>query len=201
MTIDVMPVNDAPTIVDGQNFSIKENAAPGDSAGKVKASDPDSVLTYSIIPASNANAFSITSDSNVSISAITTADGSDVFAINSSTGKITVVGPLDFESVSAYTLTVEVSDGAASSRSDITINITDVAEPEPPAAEEDAPLASRSLTDGTEQTSSTYTGSSTSGSEGYYTDWDNADDHESNDLEYVREAVTDKDAVLENISR
>ena len=51
-----------------------------------------------------------------------------IFAIDKFTGEITVVGDLDFESVSAYTLTVEVSDGAASSRSDIIINITDVAE-------------------------------------------------------------------------
>ena len=61
-------------------------------------------------------------------------------------------------------------------------------------------MASRSLTDGTEQTSGTYAGSSTSGSEGYYEDWDNADDHGSNDLEYVRAAVTESDALLENVN-
>jgi hypothetical protein len=62
-------------------------------------------------------------------------------------------------------------------------------------------LASLSLTDGTEQASGTYTGTTTSGSGGYYDDWDSADDHGSNDLEYVREAVTDQDALPDNTPR
>ena len=99
--------------------------------------------------------------------------------------------------MSVYTLTVEVSDGITSSRSDVTINVSDIDE-QPPATEEDDGLASRSLTDGTEQTTGTYSGSTaTSGSGGYYDDGKFAADHGSNDLEYVRAAVTEGDAQAE----
>jgi VCBS repeat-containing protein len=191
VNITVTPVNDAPTITAGQSFSIQEDAISGDSVGTIKASDPDSgTLTYSIVPTNDVNAFAVTSGDNVSTFAVTTADGSGVFRIDSRTGEISVAGPLDYETVSTYALTVEVSDGITSSRSNITINITDVDE-QPPAPEEDDQLASRSLPDGTEQTSGTYTGSATSGSSGYYEDWDSSDDHGSDEVEYVREAVTD----------
>ncbi len=62
------------------------------------------------------------------------------------------------------------------------------------------PLSSRSLSDGTEYTSSAYGGGTTYGSYGYYGDWNSADDHGSNDLEYVREAVTERDNLLDDIN-
>ena len=59
-------------------------------------------------------------------------------------------------------------------------------------------LPSYSLNDGT-QTTTGYTGSATTDSSGYYTDTSFSDDHGSNDLEYVREAVTDQDALLDSL--
>ncbi|MGB5178535.1 MAG: Ig-like domain-containing protein, partial [Gammaproteobacteria bacterium] len=281
VTIDVTPVNDAPTIAAGQNFSVAEDAASGDKVGKLVASDPDSeTLTYSIIPASNSDAFTISAGENVSILALNSADGSGVFAINSSTGEITVAGPLDFESVSVYTLTVEVSDGITSSRADIIINVTDVDEAPVIAVDDtattqgdpvqigvlnndqnldggavqitsftqpangivtlnadstftydpntgfsgkdtfsytiqdlggnrttasvfvtvEAPLTSLSLTDGTQTSAGVYTVGTITESSRYSGTTSLSDDHGSNDLEYVRAAVTEQDALLENIN-
>jgi hypothetical protein len=59
-------------------------------------------------------------------------------------------------------------------------------------------LPSFSLGDNT-QTSTGYTGSTTTGSGGYYSDTSYSADHGSNDLEYVREAVTDRDSLLDSI--
>jgi len=279
VNITVTPVNDAPTIAAGQNFSVAENAVIGTKVGKLVANDPDGdSLTYSIVAPGTVNAFSSSSGENVSILAVTSADGSKVFSINSSTGQITVAGPLDFESVSVYTLTVEVSDGTTSSQATITINVTNVDEAVAVAVDDTATtqgdpvqigvlnndqnvaggsaqiirftqpahgrvtlnadntftyvpntgfsgidtfsytiqdlngnettasvsvtvedqLPSFSLGDNT-QTSTGYTGSTTTGSGGYYSDTSYSADHGSNDLEYVREAVTDRDSLLDSI--
>ena len=109
VSIMVLPVNDAP-VVDDAKFSISEDASITDFVGIVNAIDIDSSsLDYDIIAGN--------------------ADGK--FAINPSTGEITLAAGLDFEDVTSYTLTVEVGDQATPELTDlatITINVTDVNE-------------------------------------------------------------------------
>ena len=85
----------SPTI-SPQNFSIAENSATGTSVGTVIASDADAgqTLTYDIISGNTGNAF----------------------AINSATGAITVARALDYETISSYSLTVQVTDNGSPSK-------------------------------------------------------------------------------------
>ncbi len=102
--------NSAP-VVSASTFTLAENQNAGASVGQVSASDPDAgdVLSYSIV----------------------SGNASGLFAINSTTGAITSTGAADFESVSSYALTVEVSDNATSplvASATITVNISNVNE-------------------------------------------------------------------------
>lgn len=96
---DAVTGNSAP-VAEGYTAEVSESAAPGPVCGisnstkvstcKVIATDKDGdVLTYAII------------DNNID----------DVFSINSSTGEISLVGSLDFETIEEYPLMVSVSDG------------------------------------------------------------------------------------------
>ena len=106
ITINVTDVNTAPTITN-QTFSIAEDAAVDAEVGTVQASDEDNNnLTFSI----------------------TSGNTGDAFAVNASSGLLTVAKALDFETTPTYTLKVSVSDGMASNTADVTINITDVDE-------------------------------------------------------------------------
>ena len=109
ITINVTDINESPVISD-QTFSLAENASNNASVGTVAASDPEGdTLSYSI----------------------ESGNTGDVFAIDSSSGQITVVGTLDRETTESYLLAVKVSDGgtpALSSAATITINITDINE-------------------------------------------------------------------------
>ena len=83
------PANNEPEFAsDTADRSVNEDAAIGTNVGEaVTATDADSdSLTY-------------------------TVTGSDDFAINASTGQITVAGALDYETTPTYALTVSVSDG------------------------------------------------------------------------------------------
>ena len=96
--------NQAPTIA-AQTFSIAEDAAANTPVGTVTATDADNDgLTFSITMGNDAGAF----------------------AINASSGAITVAGTLDHETTPNYTLTVQVSDGTATANAAITINVTNV---------------------------------------------------------------------------
>ncbi|HOT13928.1 MAG TPA: Ig-like domain-containing protein [Bacteroidales bacterium] len=104
ITISIAAINDAP-VVNDTTFFIAENTATATSVGTVSATDADAdALTYSI----------------------TSGNTGTAFAINASTGEITVNGALDYETKSSYTLTVHVSDGVTSDDATITINITNV---------------------------------------------------------------------------
>ena len=95
-------------------FEIAEDASVDDAVGTVTATDLDEgdTVTYSI----------------------TAGNEAGKFAVDSSTGAITVAGALDYESVTSYTLTVEVSDGrGGSATAAVDIGVTDVAEDAPPA--------------------------------------------------------------------
>ena len=111
ITINLVDVNERPTAI-GATFGVNENSAAGTDVGTVTAFDPDvgDVLTYEI----------------------TDGNTGDAFAINSSTGIITVNNPqaLNFESTPIFTLTVQVTDlGQLSDTATITINLVNVNEP------------------------------------------------------------------------
>ena len=106
------PPNRPPEIAN-QSFAVNENSANGAIVGTVAASDPDAgqALTYQI----------------------TAGNASGAFAIDASTGQITVANgaALDYETTPAFTLTVQVTDNgspALSSTATITINLADVNE-------------------------------------------------------------------------
>lgn len=115
VTISVAPGNaHAPTLADA-TFSIPENSTQGTILGTVSASDLDDGTSFSY------------QLSNPSTSP---------FAINSTTGEISVLDAtaLDFETTQQFELTVTVSDGGLPERTDeavITVHLTDVNEHQP----------------------------------------------------------------------
>jgi autotransporter-associated beta strand protein len=104
ITVTVTDV--APAITAGQSFSIAENSANGTSVGTVANTGDNDGITWSIQSGNTGN----------------------VFAINSSTGQITVNGSLNYEATSSYTLGIRATDGTTQSNQDVTINITNVNE-------------------------------------------------------------------------
>ena len=116
LTITVTDENDAPTASD-TTFVVAENSAPGIVVGSVVGTDPDQ-------PSPN----------NTLTYAITDGNTGDVFAINETSGEITVSGALDYETIASYSLEVTVTDGGSlSDMGRIAITVTD---------ENDAPTAS-----------------------------------------------------------
>ena len=112
-TISVIDINDnAPVITASQSFSIAENSANGASVGTVAVSDADvTATTYQDW-------------------AITGGNTNNAFAINNSTGELSVAdaSQLDYETTpTSYNLTITVSDGAnTSSAETVTINVNDI---------------------------------------------------------------------------
>ncbi|VTS05577.1 cadherin domain-containing protein [Tuwongella immobilis] len=97
VTITLTDVNEDPIANSPQTFTVEENASNGTSLGSIVASDPDT-------------------GSNGTLSfAITGGNEAGIFAINASTGEITVVdgSQLDFETTPAYTLTIAITDGGS----------------------------------------------------------------------------------------
>jgi VCBS repeat-containing protein len=110
MTVDC--VNDAPVANDA-TFSLPENSAAGTQPGQVTASDIDAGQSLSY--------------------AITAGNAAGAFAINGTTGVISVANsaPVNFEVNPQFVLTVTVSDNGSPVASDtatITINLTNVEE-------------------------------------------------------------------------
>ena len=91
ITILLADVNEAPVITN-QSFSISENLSAGTVVGTAIATDPD---------AGQSKTFSILSGNT-----------NNTFAINPSSGTITVANPagLDFELNPIYNITVKVED-------------------------------------------------------------------------------------------
>lgn len=113
ITIQITDVNERPTLTD-RNFTVAENAAAGTIVGTFPASDVDvgQSITYAIT---------------------SSAPISGAFAINSTTGQITVVdgSGLNFEAISAVVLTITVTDNgnpALSSSALATITLTNINE-------------------------------------------------------------------------
>ena len=112
VTINVNDLNDnAPVITSSQLFSVDENSANGASVGTATATDADvTATTYQDWK-------------------ITGGNTNNAFAIDPSTGEITVAtsSQLDTETTPSYTLSLTVSDGAnTSSAETVTININDL---------------------------------------------------------------------------
>jgi hypothetical protein len=100
--------NIVPIVLDA-TFILAENSANGTVLGTIEASDADGdTLTYSI-RSGNTNA---------------------AFGLDASTGSLVVTNhlALDFETISTFSLLVQVSDGVLSDSATITINLTDVEE-------------------------------------------------------------------------
>ncbi len=109
-TITVTPANDAPTDLSLSANTVAENAANGTVVGTVSGTDPDSgdTKTYRF-----------------------TDSASGRFAINSSTGVITVADGslLDYESAMSHSVTVRVTDsGGLTYDETFAINLTNVNE-------------------------------------------------------------------------
>ena len=113
VTVNVNNINDnTPVVTASQSFNVNEDAANTTSVGTVAATDADAGTTLSDWT-------------------ITGGNGDGIFAINSSTGEITVTDntKLDYETRTSYYLTVTVSDGSHTSSSEtISITINDVFE-------------------------------------------------------------------------
>ena len=100
-------VNPAPSLP-AMTFTVPEDAAADTNVG--------SPLVPSNFPA-GAQAWSITA-----------GNPGTVFAINPTTGQLTVIEPLDFETTEIYTLTVQLTVGPATATTTVTINVGPVNE-------------------------------------------------------------------------
>ena len=112
LTISLLNLNESP-VFSNQTIQVYENSPIGTIAGYASASDPDAgqLLTYSLLSGNTNN----------------------VFAINSSTGLITVGNSiaLNFEAIPYFTLVVKVQDngiGNLSTQANITVTVLDVLE-------------------------------------------------------------------------
>ncbi|WP_197092639.1 cadherin domain-containing protein [Labilibaculum euxinus] len=119
ITINITDVNDvAPIVTASQTFNIDEDASNTTSVGTVLATDSDATAT------------------TFSSWTITAGNTDGIFAVNSTTGEITVTDNtnLDYETTTSYSLTVTVSDGTHTSSAEIVIiNINDSNENAPTA--------------------------------------------------------------------
>ena len=114
LSINVNDVNDnAPIIAAAQSFSIDENSANGTAIGTVVATDAD------------------TSPTTYQDWTITSGNTEAAFAIDSSSGELSVAtsAELDYESTASYTLALSVSDGVNSASAEtLSINLSNVNE-------------------------------------------------------------------------
>ena len=127
VNIAVTDVNDAPAFGSATyNFSVAEDAAVGTAVGGVSATDADDDgLTYSI----------------------ETGNGDGKFAMDGSSGAITVAGALDHAATASYALTVQADDGnGGTATATVNVSVTDVAE------STTGPLAGFMLVDASDQT-------------------------------------------------
>lgn len=108
--VNVTAQNDQPGTISDANAganSVAENASVGATVGVTASStDPDGdTITYSL-----------------------TDSASGKFAINSSTGVVTVAAALDYETATSHTITVRASDGTLTRDQNFTISVTNVNE-------------------------------------------------------------------------
>jgi uncharacterized repeat protein (TIGR01451 family) len=117
MTVTIAVGNVPPTIAD-QQFTVAEDEFVGTMFGPVAADDDGNIqlLTFAI-----------------------TGGDTGAFAVDETTGDITIMTPLDYETQSSYALDVQVFDGESAATATITISVTDVING--PGVEDLAPIA------------------------------------------------------------
>ncbi len=129
VTLNVQNVNDTAPVPSGFDATIEENTANGTVVGTVSATDADgdTSLLYRI------------------------TDANTAFAINESTGEVTVVDEtkLDYETVQDFQLTVEVSDGVHLSTTSVTIALNNMND-NAPEMEDFSFILDEQAADGTE---------------------------------------------------
>jgi VCBS repeat-containing protein len=112
ITVALNDLNDnSPVFASSSKATVSEAATVGATVIDVDATDADrssafNTLTYSIVSGNTGSAF----------------------AINATTGLITVNKALDFETTPSYTLEVEATDGTNSETQNITVSLSDVNE-------------------------------------------------------------------------
>ena len=118
VTVNITDTNDEAPVINSTSYDLAESASAGTSLGTLAATDPDTGLT------TNYSAWTITSGNS---------DG--VFALDPTTGALTVADTtsLDYDNgAQSYSLLVTVSDGAnTSAEQTITVTITDVNDEDP----------------------------------------------------------------------
>ena len=103
VTVTVGDVNEAPVFTQSNyQASVFENDAAAAVATVSASADAGEEIIYSI-----------------------TSGASGVFEIDRTSGAITLTGPLDFESATEYTLTVNAFDGVYNNSSQVTVNVKD----------------------------------------------------------------------------
>ncbi|XP_019623295.1 PREDICTED: protocadherin Fat 4-like [Branchiostoma belcheri] len=116
--------------------STNDNAPTFTSFTSSVAVDEDAPVGTTILSELSATDGDKGADGAVSFSIIAaTDDGSDIFHVDSSTGAVSIMGSLDYETVSSYELTLKAEDGgdpSQSATSTLTVNVTDVND-NPPA--------------------------------------------------------------------
>jgi hypothetical protein len=113
------------SVTDGKETVIKQL--------EVTVSDIDLAVTSSLASATQAETIS-TGTSILTLStnnaegtlSYSIADADNKFAINSSTGEVTLANALDYETKTSHSFTVTVSDGTTSSSETFTLSVTDV---------------------------------------------------------------------------
>ena len=111
VTINLVNTNEAPTVTPAA-FSVTENSPNGTAVGTVTSTDPD---------AGDTKTFSIT-DGNTN----------GAFAINPTTGQITVAntGAINFETTPVFVLTVQVQDhDGLTGTATVTVNLNNINDP------------------------------------------------------------------------
>lgn len=104
--IVVADVNDVPPVLKGSfNFFVKENTEVATVIFTAMSTDPDSIVVYSVL---------------------NTSDVVLPFAIDSSTGKVSVTTALDYEVTKNYSFLIQVNDGIFNDTKGYTIQVVDV---------------------------------------------------------------------------
>ena len=106
VTVTVGDVNEVPSI-SASTYTIAENASVGATVGTKTGTDvDDDTLAYTI----------------------TAGNDGGLFAMNSTSGAITVASGLNHETASSHSLTVQAADAALSATATVIVNVTDVNE-------------------------------------------------------------------------
>ena len=106
VTVNVIDVNEAPTLTSSDTSTVEENASTDTVIYNIDAFDPDNDPLIHSISGTDASYFRIDSDD----------------------GEIRLINSADYESKSSYIFDATVSDGSLSDTKTVTVNVIDVNE-------------------------------------------------------------------------